>query len=125
MAALLAAGAASAQEAPLEVHAAGSLRGAFVELAQAFQKAGGAPVKASFGPSGLLKDRLAASSGPGLFASANMEHPQALAAAVLQWLQDAPRTAALQQRFTQLHEDLRRDTARLATDAIAQIIHAA
>jgi lipid-A-disaccharide synthase len=51
--------------------------------------------------------------------------PQALAAAVLQWLQDAPRTAALQQRFTQLHEDLRRDTARLATDAIAQIIHAA
>jgi lipid-A-disaccharide synthase len=51
--------------------------------------------------------------------------PQALAAAVLQWLQDAPRTAALQQQFTQLHQDLRRDTARLATDAIAQIIHAA
>ncbi len=79
--ALLVAGGAGAQEPALEVHAAGSLRGAFTELATAYEKAGGAKVKASFGPSGLLKDKLLAGSGPGLFASANMEHPQALAAA--------------------------------------------
>jgi len=48
--------------------------------------------------------------------------PQALADAVLQWI-DARSTApekiaALDARFTQLHVDLMRDTSRLATDAI-------
>lgn len=49
--------------------------------------------------------------------------PQALAAAVLQWL-DAPpeRIAALQQRFTTLHQSLLRDTPRLAADAIRQTL---
>ena len=51
--------------------------------------------------------------------------PQALAHAVGQWLDDPQRTAALQQRFVQLHLDLRRDTTRLATDAIAQIVRRA
>ncbi len=49
--------------------------------------------------------------------------PAALAAAVQQWL-DAPpeRIASLQQRFTRLHEELRRDTPTLAADAIQKIL---
>ena len=52
--------------------------------------------------------------------------PQALAAAVLQWLdarQQAPeRISALQQRFTDLHHSLRRNTSVLAADALRQIL---
>ncbi|OOG51868.1 lipid-A-disaccharide synthase [Polaromonas sp. C04] len=49
--------------------------------------------------------------------------PRALADAVLQWLQAAPeKIAAIQQRFTTLHTELRRDTAKLATDAIQKIL---
>ena len=52
--------------------------------------------------------------------------PRALAEAVQQWL-DAPardpgRIARLEQRFTALHEELQRDTPRLAAHAIAQIL---
>ena len=54
--------------------------------------------------------------------------PQALADALLQWVDAKSSTpgkiAAVQQRFTQLHIDLRRDTSRLATDAIQKIIEA-
>lgn len=51
--------------------------------------------------------------------------PQALATAVLQWL-DAPagQRGALARRFTALHEELRRDTPRLAADAIQKILAA-
>lgn len=77
----LGAGNTAAQEEPLALYAAGSLRGALTEIVQAFVQAGGRPVRADFGASGLLKDKLAAGHGAGLFASANMEHPQALAAA--------------------------------------------
>lgn len=48
--------------------------------------------------------------------------PEHLAADVLAWLQDAPRVAALRQRFAALHESLRRDTAKEASDAIAALI---
>ncbi len=50
--------------------------------------------------------------------------PQALANATLQWLdaRGSARIAALEERFTTLHHSLRRDTARLATDAIQKII---
>ncbi len=47
--------------------------------------------------------------------------PAQLAADVLAWLDAPERGEALQQRFTQLHRQLRRNTARTATDAIAQI----
>jgi lipid-A-disaccharide synthase len=52
--------------------------------------------------------------------------PQALASAVLGWL-DAYATApakitALQQKFTALHAELQRDTPKLATDAIQKVI---
>lgn len=50
--------------------------------------------------------------------------PEALASETLAWLDDAPRVQRLQQQFTLLHQQLRRDTAQLATDAIAQVLQA-
>ncbi len=49
-------------------------------------------------------------------------NPQALARAVLDWLDAPERVHALQNRFTELHHTLRRDTARLATDAIETLL---
>ena len=51
--------------------------------------------------------------------------PEALAREGLAWLDDAPRCAALEARFTDLHQTLRQNTAQKATDAIAQVIEAA
>lgn len=48
--------------------------------------------------------------------------PQALADAGLAWLADGPRTLALERRFEDLHQLLRQDTARRATDALAQVL---
>lgn len=63
----------------LEVFAAGSLRAALTDIAEAFEAtAGGTPVRLTFGASGLLKDRLAGGERADVFASANMAHPQAL-----------------------------------------------
>jgi lipid-A-disaccharide synthase len=48
--------------------------------------------------------------------------PEALAREALAWLGDAPRRAALVQRFTELHHTLRADTAQRTHDAIAQVV---
>lgn len=48
--------------------------------------------------------------------------PAALARETLAWLDAPERCAQLQQRFTDLHQLLRRDTAQLATDAIEQVL---
>ncbi|HVR51846.1 MAG TPA: lipid-A-disaccharide synthase, partial [Pseudorhodoferax sp.] len=52
--------------------------------------------------------------------------PEALAGALEHWLRardEAPDTiAALEQRFTALHLELRRDTAQLASDAIEKLL---
>jgi len=52
--------------------------------------------------------------------------PEALAAAVLQWVDAKSATpdkiVALEQRFTRLHAELQRDTFQLATDAIQKIL---
>jgi len=48
--------------------------------------------------------------------------PERLAHAALAWLDDAPRCAALQQRFQALHLELKRDTPRAASDAIEKIL---
>jgi lipid-A-disaccharide synthase len=52
--------------------------------------------------------------------------PQALADGVLHWLDakiSAPeKIRVLEQRFTKLHEELQRDTAKIATDAIQNIL---
>jgi molybdate transport system substrate-binding protein len=66
---------------PVLLHAAGSLRPALTEVAAAFEAATGAKVQAKFGPSGVLKDEIAGGAPAEVFTSANMEHPQALAAA--------------------------------------------
>ena len=50
--------------------------------------------------------------------------PAALAAATLRWLDDAAASARVAARFDELHHGLRRDTARCATDAIAQVLQA-
>lgn len=52
--------------------------------------------------------------------------PQALAKAVLQWVDtktsEPAKIAALEQRFTDLHAELQRNTSKLATDAIEKIL---
>jgi ABC-type molybdate transport system substrate-binding protein len=88
-------GAVQAQSTEVSVFAAGSLRGALTEVAQAWQAAEPAhSAKFTFGASGLLKDRLAGGELADVFASANMEHPQALAAA---GLAEAPQSFARNQ----------------------------
>jgi ABC-type molybdate transport system substrate-binding protein len=64
------------------IYAAGSLRSAMTDLAQAWEHSGSGAVKAnlSFGASGLLRDRIAGGEMAQVFASANMTHPQSLQA---------------------------------------------
>jgi molybdate transport system substrate-binding protein len=66
---------------PVLLHAAGSLRGALTEVAEAFVAASGIQVDAKYGPSGTLRDQIAGGARAQVFASANMEHPQSLAGA--------------------------------------------
>jgi molybdate transport system substrate-binding protein len=68
-----------AQVPTAKVYAAGSLRAALTEAAAAFKAQGGGDVALEFGPSGVLRDRLAKGEAADVFASANMEHPKALA----------------------------------------------
>jgi molybdate transport system substrate-binding protein len=75
----LAAMTASAAAQTVRLHAAGSLRTALVEMSAAFEKTYGVKVEATFGASGRLRDEIAAGATAEVFASANMEHPQALA----------------------------------------------
>ncbi len=49
--------------------------------------------------------------------------PEALAQAVLEWLDSPERIAALQLRFEAMHHTLKRDTAQLATDAIEKVLN--
>jgi lipid-A-disaccharide synthase len=51
-------------------------------------------------------------------------NPPALAAAKLRGIDDPAASAALARHFEDLHHQLRRDTARCATDAIAQVLQA-
>jgi len=63
----------------VRVYAAGSLRAALNEVGRDFEALQpGRKVVFTFGASGLLKDRLAGGEAADVFASANMEHPQAL-----------------------------------------------
>lgn len=48
--------------------------------------------------------------------------PEALAEATLRWLQAPDEVAALQERFTELHAELRRDTPTLCADAIDKVL---
>jgi len=62
----------------IQLTAAGSLKGALTEVAKAYEAASGNKVEAKWGASGLLKNEIAAGAKTDVFASANMEHPQAL-----------------------------------------------
>ena len=62
----------------VQLYAAGSLRGALTDVAKAFEAKTGNKVEAKFGPSGALKNEIAGGANAQVFASANMEHPQAL-----------------------------------------------
>jgi molybdenum ABC transporter molybdate-binding protein len=58
--------------------AAGSLKGALTDVAKAYEAKSGHKVAMKFGPSGLLKKEITDGANADIFASANMEHPQAL-----------------------------------------------
>ena len=62
----------------VQLRAAGSLHGAMTDIIDALEAATGDKVQAKYGASGLLKDEIAAGAKAEVFASANMEHPQAL-----------------------------------------------
>jgi|SRR5262245_60143727 len=64
---------------PVLLHAAGSLRFALTEMIDAYGPTTGYMVHARFGASGTLKDAILKGERAEVFASANMEHPQALA----------------------------------------------
>ena len=63
------------------LHAAGSLRAALNEVAASYEKATGIRVIAKYGASGLLREEIAGGARAEVFATANMEHPHALAQA--------------------------------------------
>jgi molybdate transport system substrate-binding protein len=73
---------AAAQDA-VAVYAAGSLRAVLTELRAAYKQQSGTDVKFTFGPSGLLKERIEKGEPADVFASANVEHPAAIAKAGL------------------------------------------
>ncbi|ASG63498.1 molybdate ABC transporter substrate-binding protein [Kluyvera genomosp. 3] len=62
----------------LTLLAAGSLRRAFIPLQAAFTGQTGIPLALTFGPAGLLRERIENGAQCSLFASANRQHPQAL-----------------------------------------------
>jgi len=62
----------------ITVYAAGSLKSAFTDLAESYESATGNTVSVRYGASGLLKDEISKGARADVFASANMEHPQAL-----------------------------------------------
>jgi molybdate transport system substrate-binding protein len=70
-----------AYSAEILLHAAGSLRGALTDVAQAFETSSGDRVRQKFGASGTLRDAIAGGERAEIFASANMAHPQSLAKA--------------------------------------------
>lgn len=79
------ASAASAQTAlqnsadPVQVYAAGSLRGPMTKIASEYQERTGQKIILTFGASGLLRERIEKGEPVGVFASADTTHPQRLA----------------------------------------------
>jgi molybdenum ABC transporter molybdate-binding protein len=73
--------AVSQSVAPVQVYAAGSLRGALSAVASDYEARTGQKIAITYGPSGLLRERLEKGEPAQLFASADTEHPQRLASA--------------------------------------------
>lgn len=66
------------QAAPLRVYAAGSTRGILAAIAEDYTKATGQKFELTFGPAGLLLNRIRKDGGADVYVSANMAHPQRL-----------------------------------------------
>jgi ABC-type molybdate transport system substrate-binding protein len=79
--ALICSSSAAAEHPTIRLYAAGSLRAAMTDIAQAFTAAGGPEVKATFGASGLLRERIEKGEPADVFASADMGNAEALARA--------------------------------------------
>src|SRR5215471_18677359 len=62
----------------IQLYAAGSLKLALTEVAQTYEASTGNKVETKYGASGLLKNEISSGAKADVFASANMEHPQAL-----------------------------------------------
>jgi ABC-type molybdate transport system substrate-binding protein len=77
---LLEAAAPVGAQQPITLYAAGSLKAALGEVAGNYQATYGTPVATTFGPSGLLRERIEKGEPAQVFASANMKHPAALEA---------------------------------------------
>jgi ABC-type molybdate transport system substrate-binding protein len=73
--------AAGSQQPSVQLYAAGSLRAAMTEIVQAFTASGGPAVNATYGASGLLRERMEKGEPAEVFASADLGNPQALARA--------------------------------------------
>lgn len=69
----------AAAEDTVNVYAAGSLRAVLTEMGGQYKKRSGIDVNYTFGASGLIKERIEKGELADVFASANMEHPAALA----------------------------------------------
>src|SRR5215472_14975639 len=68
----------SAAAETIQLYAAGSLKLALTQVAQTYEASTGNKVEAKYGASGLLKNEISSGAKADVFASANMEHPQAL-----------------------------------------------
>jgi len=68
-----------AQEPPVRLYAAGSLRAVVTDLAQSFRAAGGAEIAPTFAASGLLRERIEKGEALDVFASADIGNAQKLA----------------------------------------------
>jgi molybdenum ABC transporter molybdate-binding protein len=62
----------------IHLYAAGSLKDALTAMAKSYEAESGDKVEATYGPSGLLKDDISSGANAHVFASANMQHPEAL-----------------------------------------------
>ena len=69
---------AAAHADDVHLYAAGSLRAALTDVGTAFTAKTGHRVVAKFGPSGVLEKEIAGGAKADVFASANMDYPQAL-----------------------------------------------
>jgi molybdenum ABC transporter molybdate-binding protein len=71
-------GSSMADADTIQLYAAGSLRGTLTDIAKAYESSTGTKVEPKFGPSGILRNEITGGAKADVFASANMEHPQAL-----------------------------------------------
>src|SRR6056297_941705 len=70
---------AAANAAEVNLYAAGSRKAALSDGAIAFEQASGQAVDTTFGPSGIMRERIENGEAADVFASANMKHPKKLA----------------------------------------------